>query len=117
MDERKKKIIGIAAVVVVIIVIIVIVASSGSEIEGEWVAIRAEYGGVGEDLYASPVTFIFYDDGTVDRISYSGSVSTYTYSYSKGRLAIDGEVVDCTIHGETMRWDYDDGTGIELRRR
>lgn len=116
MDTRKKKLIGIAAVVVVIIAIIVIATSSGSEIEGEWVAIRVDYGGAGEDLY-DQVTFIFYDDDTVDRISYSGSVSTYPYSYSKGRLAIDGEVVDCTIHGETMRWDYEDGTGIELRRR
>ena len=68
-----------------------------------------------------PSSIIFYEDGTAQKIYYNGSSSTTMhYSYSKGRLAIDGEIYDCKIDGDIMKLSMnEDGheAQIILRRK
>lgn len=112
----KNKYTGVIVLIIAVIAAIIIFDPFGSKIEGEWyvyyVEVDGESGSLRQDSTESMPSFNFSDDGTVtmayqvaDYSSYNGtkySYDTATYSYSKGKLALDGDVFDCKISGDKM---------------
>lgn len=121
IEKIKDKYIGIIILIIAAVAFIVIFDPFGSKIEGEWSYVSSSVDGHFEDFTFAPTSIIFYDDGTAQKIYYSGSTSeTKHYSYSKGRLAIDGDIYDCKIDGDIMKLSMDeDGheAQIVLRRK
>lgn len=121
IEKIKDKYVGVIVLIIAIIAFIVIFEPFGSKIEGEWAYVSEAIDGHFEDFTFDPYSIIFYDDGTADKIKYAGSSrTTLHYSYSKGRLAIDGEIYDCKIDGDIMKLSMnEDGheAQIILRRK
>ncbi len=120
IEKIKDKYIGIIILIIVAAAVIVIFDPFGSNIEGEWAVVSVNIDGDYEDITFNPTSIIFYDDGTAERVSYNGRTSTAVYSYSKGRLAIEGETFDCKLDGDIMKLSVnEDGheAQIILRRK
>lgn len=119
MSETKRSYSGIIFIIIAIIAVFVIFKPfGGDKIEGEWIFYSTEMDGeiryFRDEFDGKDVTITFYDDGTAQvyrpavRLGYSSS-ETCQYSYSNGRLVLDGDEVDCKISGKTMTWIYDYG--------
>ncbi len=121
IEKIKDKYMGVIVLIIAVIAFIVIFEPFGSKIEGEWSYVSSAVDGHFEDFTFAPTSIIFYDDGTAQKIYYSGSSSTTKhYSYSKGRLAIDGDIYDCKMDGDIMKLSMnEDGheAQIILRRK
>ncbi len=120
IEKIKDKYIGIIILIIVAAAVIVIFDPFGSNIEGEWAVVSVNIDGDYEAITFNPTSIIFYDDGTAERVSYNGRTSTAVYSYSKGRLAIEGETFDCKLDGDIMKLSVnEDGheAQIILRRK
>lgn len=121
IEKSKDKYMGVIILIIAAVAFIVIFEPFGSKIEGEWAYVSAAIDGHFKDFTFNPTSIIFYEDGTAQKIYYNGSSSTTMhYSYSKGRLAIDGEIYDCKIDGDIMKLSMnEDGheAQIILRRK
>lgn len=121
IEKIKDRYMGVIVLIIAAVAFIVIFDPFGSNIEGEWSYLSSAVDGHFEDFTFNPTSIIFYDDGTAQKIYYSGSTTeTKYYSYSKGRLAIDGETYDCKIDGDIMKLSInEDGheAQIVLRRK
>lgn len=129
MSETKRSYSGIIFIIIAIIAFFVIFKPfGGDKIEGEWNEYSKEYNGqisYLSDNYGGgdmPV-YTFRNDGTLSIVIpdpnfglRAGRSYTHTYSYSDGRLAIDGEECDCKISGKTMTWTYDNGIVVTFKR-
>lgn len=119
----KNKWIGIIALVVALIivavVVIVVLDPFGGKIEGEWYLYSVEVDGEVQDndrdSAGNIAIFTFSEDGTVTIARPAPSYydeeylyGTATYSYSDGKITIDGETLDweldCNISGNKMTW-------------
>lgn len=120
IEKIKDKYMGVIILIIAAVAFIVIFDPFGSNIEGEWAYVSVNIDGDYEDFTFKPTSIIFYDDGTAERVSYNGRTRTFVYSYSKGRLAIEGETFDCKIDGDIMKLSItEDGheAQIILRRK
>lgn len=104
IEKIKDKYVGVIVLIIAAVAFIVIFDPFGSKIEGEWTYVSATIDGNYEDFTFMPTSIIFYEDGTAQNIYYNGRSSTTNhYSYSKGRLAMDGTIFDCKIDGDIMK--------------
>ena len=121
IEKIKDKYMVVIILIIAAVAFIVIFEPFGSKIEGEWAYVSEAIDGDFTDFTFAPTSIIFYEDGTAQKVNYSGSLSTTMhYSYSKGRLAIDGEIFDCKIDGDIMKLSMnEDGheAQIVLRRK
>lgn len=121
IEKIKDKYMVVIILIIAAVAFIVIFDPFGSNIEGEWSFVSVNIDGDYEDFTFKPTSIIFYEDGTAQKIYYNGSSSTTMYySYSKGRLAIDGGIFDCKIDGDIMKLSMnEDGheAQIVLRRK
>lgn len=119
MSETKRSYSGIVFIVVAIIAVFVIFKPfGGNSIEGEWIFFSYEQDGqityCSDEYDGKNVTITFYDDATAQvyvppyRLNDSYS-KTFTYSYSNGRLVLDGNVLDCKISGKNMTLSENNG--------
>jgi len=84
IEKIKDKYMGVIVLIIAVIAFIVIFEPFGSKIEGEWSYVSSAVDGHFEDFTFAPTSIIFYDDGTAQKIYYSGSSSTtkhYSYRY------------------------------------
>lgn len=121
IEKIKDKYMVVIILIIAAVAFIVIFEPFGSKIEGEWAYVSEAIDGHYKDFTFAPTSIIFYEDGTAQKIYYNGSSSTTMYySYSKGRLAIDGGIFDCKIDGDIMKLSMnEDGheAQIVLRRK
>lgn len=120
IEKIKDKYMGVIILIIAAVAFIVIFDPFGSNIEGEWAYVSVNIDGDYEDFTFKPTSIIFYDDGTAERVSYNGRTSTFVYSYSKGRLAIEGVTFDCKMDGDILKLSInEDGheAQIILRRK
>lgn len=120
IEKIKDKYMGVIILIIAAVAFIVIFEPFGSNIEGEWAYVSVNIDGDYQDFTFKPTSIIFYDDGTAERVNYNGRTRTFVYSYSKGRLAIEGETFDCKIDGDIMKLSiHEDGheAQIILRRK
>lgn len=123
---EKSKYSGLILVIIAVIAAIIIFDPFGGKIEGEWYMYYAEMGGEVQSMRQDSTKYLqsynFSDDGTVTVATpidgYYGtkcSYKTYTYSYSKGEITMDGTILDCKISGEKMTWSGEvDGTSVKI---
>lgn len=123
---EKSKHSGLILVIIAVIATIVIFDPFGGNIEGEWYLYHVEADGkvesIRQDSTKSMPSYNFSDDGTVTiarpvagYYNTKYSYDTYTYSYSKGKITMDGIVLDCKISGEKMTWSGEvDGTSVKI---
>lgn len=120
IEKIKDKYMVVIILIIAAVAFIVIFDPFGSKIEGEWTYVSVNLDGDYEDFTFKPTSIIFYDDGTAERVSYDGRTRTFVYSYSKGRLAIEGVTFDCKMDGDIMKLSVnEDGheAQIILRRK
>lgn len=120
IEKIKDKYMGVIILIIAAVAFIVIFDPFGSNIEGEWAYVSVNIDGDYQDFTFKPTSIIFYDDGTAERVNYNGRTRTFVYSYSKGRLAIEGVTFDCKIDGDIMKLSInEDGheAQIILRRK
>lgn len=120
IEKIKDKYMVVIILILAAVAFIVIFEPFGSKIEGEWSYVSVNIDGDYEDFTFKPTSIIFYDDGTAERVSYNGRTRTFVYSYSKGRLAIEGVTFDCKMDGDIMKLSMnEDGheAQIILRRK
>ena len=120
IEKIKDKYMVVIILIIAAVAFIVIFDPFGSNIEGEWAYVSVNIDGDYQDFTFKPTSIIFYDDGTAERVNYNGRTRTFVYSYSKGRLAIEGETFDCKIDGDIMKLSInEDGheAQIILRRK
>ncbi len=108
IEKIKDKYMGIIVLIAAVVVFIVVFDPFGGKIEGEWSYVSASVDGNYEDFTFKPTSIIFYDDGTAQKIKYNGSAASLYYSYSKGRLVIDGDTFDCKIDGDIMKLNIEE---------
>lgn len=123
---NKNKRIGIIVLIIAVIAAIVIFDPFGGNIEGEWYLYHVEADGkvesIRQDSTKSMPSYNFSDDGTVTiarpvagYYNTKYSYDKYTYSYSKGKITIDGIVLDCKISGDKMTWSGEvDGKSVKI---
>lgn len=127
IEKIKDKYMGIIVLIAAVVVFIVVFDPFGGKIEGEWYVYYGEFdgeiGSMRQDSTRSTIALTFYDNGTMTMSSPKAGYyntkydyDTYNYSYSNGKLAIDGDIVDCKIQGDEMTISgYVDGTDMTIK--
>ena len=108
----------ILAIVVVVALILIFDPFGGSDIEGEWEAtvLKTANGSTKAYNALDPLSLVFYDDGTGDKIVYAG-IHSFSYKCHGDTLVIDGEELQYEIKGDILKITDDEGTTLTLRRK
>lgn len=124
---EKSKHSGLILIIIAIIAAIIIFDPFGGKIEGEWLLTRTiRNGDIRTYNSMQTETWVFYDDGTManlgsfDDYLFTGKNESHNYSYSKGRLALDGVIYECDLSKNEMTLTLNDGNDkvvYELQRK
>lgn len=113
---EKSKYSGLILVIIAVIAAIIIFDPFGGKIEGEWLHTRTiRNGDIRTYNSMQTETWVFYDDGTManlgsmDDYFFTGKHESHNYSYSKGKLAMDGVIYECDLSKDEMTLTLNDG--------